>query len=231
MAECCQSIQNGIAAENMFLNGGVATGKTSTMKLFFQMIEKEFYNVKCIHVNCYRYDTEYKIYAKIYQILLGRENINGLQLSYMKDKILEYLVENRIVLIVGLDDYEFIHSRKLLNDIFYGFLRSDEFSKAEISIISASSDRKSPTLRDNVNTTYQPTNVYFPPYTQPQIYNILKQRCDEGFYQGVIGDDLIEKIADYTYDRGDLRYGIKLLMKIGNKAERDNSTEILEEYL
>ncbi|MEE1157524.1 MAG: AAA family ATPase, partial [Methanobrevibacter sp.] len=44
------------------------------------------------------------------------------------------------------------------------------------------------------------------------------------------GDDILEQIATYTFDNGDLRTGINLLRSCGNIAEADASREITQEH-
>lgn len=39
----------------------------------------------------------------------------------------------------------------------------------------------------------------------------------------VISNEIIQKVAQRTYEKGDVRYGLKLLAKIGEKAERSGS--------
>lgn len=225
-------IESGISPDNMMLLGGVATGKTTTMLAYFEYIKEEHNNVKCVYVHCYRDNTLYKVYSRIYKELTGLNNVNGVKTSDLYDRIMNYIMENDFVLIVGLDDYEFITSSKDLNDLYYGLLRAGEmYSDVEISIITATSDKQNNILKDSVITSFQPVEVHFPNYTHSQIFEILKQRCDEGFYKGVINDKVINLATDYTYEKGDLRYGIKLLLKAGRRAEKDNSCQILERYL
>ena len=82
----------------------------------------------------------------------------------------------------------------------------------------------------NVNTVFIPQEITFPLYTYSEIENILRDRAKAGFYQNVLPDDILEQIAMYTLENGDLRVGINLLRSCGNIAEADASREITQEH-
>ena len=58
----------------------------------------------------------------------------------------------------------------------------------------------------------------------------MRDRVNAGFFPGVLSDDILEQIAMYTFDNGDLRIGINLLRSCGNIAEADASREITQEH-
>ena len=47
-----------------------------------------------------------------------------------------------------------------------------------------------------------------------------------GFYPGVMADDVLETVVDYTEKSGDLRVGIDLLKRSGLSAEKRASKSI-----
>lgn len=86
-------------------------------------------------------------------------------------------------------------------------------------------------LNPSVDTIFNRIPILFNQYSLKQMYNILKDRCTYGFYNGVISDELIHEVAERSYDCGNLRYGINLLSSAGQKAEVLGSSKILENYL
>lgn len=80
-------------------------------------------------------------------------------------------------------------------------------------------------------TVYHPIEIEFTPYRYEEIHHILKERCGIGFYNGVISKEIIQEVAKRAYESGDLRYGLKLLAKLGEKAEFSGSKQILIEHL
>lgn len=218
---------------NMLLVGSRATGKTSVMREYFKQIQKEHNNVVCVYIDCHVQKTEFKLYSKLYKALKGdNTSVIGFQVSELIETVMNYIVDNDIILIVGLDDYELIRNKNSLNDIMYGLCRAGEkYEGAKVSVIAATSEMKNAKLDNNVRTVFQPVEIYFPKYDENELFYILKQRCEEGFYPNVIDDVVIKYIARMTFDRGDLRDGISLLLKAGRNAEEDNSPKILIKHV
>lgn len=212
---------------NMRLIGSCATGKTSVMKEYFKQVEEEYFNVVCIYIDCDSENTQYKIYSEFYKKLINSStDINGWQFSKIKKEVMNYIIKKDIILIVGLDDYELIDTTEF-NKILYSLLRAGEKHEgAKVSIVMASSDEGEIKLNNNVKTVFKAVEVYFPKYSQIEIFHILKQRAEEGFYPNVISDNVLNYIADQTFNTGDLRKGIDLLRRSGINAEEDNSSQI-----
>ena len=70
----------------------------------------------------------------------------------------------------------------------------------------------------------------FPLYTYTEIEDILRDRVKAGFFPGVLSDEILEQIAMYTLENGDLRVGINILKSCGNIAEASASREITQEH-
>jgi cell division control protein 6 len=234
MAIYSKEVDKGIAPQNMRLVGGCATGKTTTTMKYFSMMKERFTNVVCVHVNCQINTTEYKIFSKIYKKLFGKQvSVSGLSKFNIYDEVMEYLVKEEKVLIVALDDYNYMKTGEELNRTLYNLLRAHEsYHGAKVSVLTIINTSNDAVLIDpNVSTIFHPIDVEFDPYQRYAIYDILKNRCQIGFYHNVINERVLNKIVDMTYDMGDLRYGIKLLSKSGEKAEKENSVNILNKHI
>ncbi|OQD59025.1 Cdc6-like protein [Methanobrevibacter arboriphilus JCM 13429 = DSM 1125] len=233
MVSFCRGLKNGHPPQNMMLVGKYATGKTSTILKYFNLIEERFNNVLCVHINCQVNKTEYKVFTQIYKRLFGENvNVNGLSTFNIFEKLMKEIRKDNKILIVALDDFDFIKNDKELNKTLYNLLRAHEtYNNAKISVITITSQRKSIILNDSVISSFHPVEINFPRYTHSQIFDILKHRCIAGFYPGVISEKLINLASDYTFEREDLRYGIKLLSKAGERAETYGSSKITEDYI
>jgi cell division control protein 6 len=106
-----------------------------------------------------------------------------------------------------------------------------DIKNAKVSVFKVTSYRKKVIVDPNVATIFHPIEVEFRPYIHREMYHILKERCRLGFYKDVISDEIIHEVAQRSYDRGDVRYGLKLLAEIGEKAERLGSGKIQKEHL
>lgn len=225
-------IKENKAPKKMLLKGGFATGKTSTMKLYFKRIEKEYSNVICTYINCQIMDSENEIFNEIYQNLFNYETKQGSHTKWLYTKIVNKLRKEKKILILGLDDIDSIKNKKELNNLLSKILRVNEaYKDVQIGLIMAGNPIFQLKLDPKVSTVFNKVSIPFPNYSKNQIRYILKLRCQEGFYQGVISEEVLENVVDKTFDEGNLRTGITLLCIAGENAEENNSMKILKKHL
>jgi cell division control protein 6 len=77
-----------------------------------------------------------------------------------------------------------------------------------------------------VASVLRPTEIYFPPYSEEEVHSILKERVLQGFYPGVLSNEMLDLVVEQTMQSGDLRVGIDLLKRAGLQAERDARKKI-----
>jgi len=229
MATHSSSIKRGIRPSTFLLRGGCATGKTTAMIKFFKELETHFPNVVTAHVNCQLYQTEFKVLSEIHKAIFGHEmKITGRSSDELYHNIMNYLLKEDEILVIGLDDFNFI---KGLNNTLYRLLRAHEsYRGVQVGICAITSEVNELRLKPIVSTVFLPVEINFPKYDRDQIYDILKKRCDVGFYPGVINEKVIDKVVELTFRNGDLRYGIDLLKNIGEIAESEGSTKIIVKH-
>jgi cell division control protein 6 len=133
---------------------------------------------------------------------------------------------------LALDDVNYLFQSNNANKLFYDILRAyEEYSGVKCAIFAILSDLEFKYAFDkNVNTVFIPQEITFPPYSYSEVEDILRDRVNAGFFPGVLSDDILEQIAMYTFDNGDLRTGINLLRSCGNIAEANASREITQEH-
>ncbi|WP_409200743.1 AAA family ATPase [Methanobrevibacter sp. DSM 116169] len=228
MAFYSKRVEQDIAPSNMMLKGNNATGKTTTVKTYFKLISEAYNNVKCIYINCQHYRTEYTILSKIYKEIINTNiTLSGLTTLDIYNEIMEYVLKNKKILIIAFDDYGFLKNINELNKTFYSLSRAHEtFDDVKISIIAISSIKRNINLDSSVDTIFLPIEIKFPFYRYEEIFSILKQRCDLGFYCDVINDNILDKVVKNTFRKGNLRYGIKKLLELGEIADRKDETKI-----
>lgn len=232
MAMYCNSIPDNIAPKNMQLCGGNATGKTTTLKQFFKMLDEAFPNIVTVYINCQLFNTENTVYGKIYNKLYGMKgSINGKSNTLLFDKIVEKLKKEKKILIIGLDDFDSFKSRDGLNKMLYNFLRIHEAEEGIQICIFTVSNKADLKLAASVETIFNRVPIVFDQYSLEQMYHILDDRCTFGFYPGVISDVLVREVANKSYNIGNLRYGIKLLSAAGQKAEVFGDGKIIRNFL
>lgn len=233
MAMAIRPAMRGGQPSNSIVLGSPATGKTTAIHKIFELVEKKTEKVICVYINCQLHTTRFGIFSQIFKKIFGHmPPETGVPFSRIYDQIMKYLQKNEKSLVIALDDVNYLFQSKNANKIFYDILRAyEEYPTVKTSIFAILSDLEFKYAFDkNVNTVFIPQEITFPPYSYSEVEDILKKRADVGFFPTVLNQDILEKIAMYTYDKGDLRIGINLLKSCGNIAEADASREILEEH-
>ena len=71
-------------------------------------------------------------------------------------------------------------------------------------------------MDEAARSSFKRSNVLrLPPYTAPQLMDILSERVRLGFHKGTVAPDAVELIADIAAEEGDARYAIELLEHAG----------------
>jgi cell division control protein 6 len=137
------------------------------------------------------------------------------------------------VLIVALDDINYLMMSKEINDVLYSLLRMHEVVPgAKVGVISILSDMTLDMAKDlspQVQSVFLPEEIVFPQYSNEEIKDILRYRIRYGFFPNVITEEVLDLVAGYTADTGDLRVGINMLKRAGLNAERRASRTISAE--
>ncbi|MBR3213567.1 MAG: ORC1-type DNA replication protein, partial [Methanosphaera sp.] len=186
----------------------------------------------CVYINCQLHSTKFDIFSQIYKKIFGHAPPEtGVPFSRIYNKIMNHLIESDKALIVALDDINHLFASNMISEVFYDILRAYEsFEGVRTGLFGVLSDLDFRHVLDqNVGSIFNANEINFNPYTYDETYKILEERVRLGFFPGVISDDLIEQITDYTYESGDLRLGIDLLRTSGNNAEINASRKITQE--
>ena len=135
------------------------------------------------------------------------------------------------MLIVALDDINYLFPEKEVDHVLYSLLRAHETCPgARMGVIGIMSELALNYVLDpRVVSVFQAEEVVFPLYSRAEIRDILGRRVQLGFYPGVIADDVLESVVDHTEKSGDLRVGIDLLKRAGLNAEKRASKSISAE--
>ena len=180
------------------------------MRKVYELVEKNTDKVVCVYINCQLHTTRFGIFSQIHKRIFGHAPPEtGIPFSRVYDKIMKDLQKNEKSLVVALDDVNYLIQSKNANKVFYDLLRAyEEYPGVRTSIFAIMSDLE----------------------FKYSIEGILRDRVKAGFFPNVLPDDILEQVAMYTFENGDLRVGINLLKSCGNIAEADASREITQEH-
>ena len=233
MAMAIRPAMRGGQPSNAIILGSPATGKTTAIRKVFELVEKNTEKVVCVYVNCQIHTTRFGIFSQIFKKVFGHlPPETGIPFSRIYTQIMQELQKDEKALIVAFDDINYLFQTKHANKVVYDLLRAyEEYPGVRSSIFAILSDLEFKYAFDkNVNTVFIPQEIMCPLYTYTEIESILRDRVNAGFFPGVLSDDILEQIAMYTLENGDLRVGINLLRSCGNIAEASASREITQEH-
>jgi cell division control protein 6 len=209
---------------NVMAQGPPGTGKTTAVQIMADELRAQT-DVEAVRVNCQVNSTRYSVFSRLFEGVFDYEPpSSGISFKKLFSQVTDRLVESDQVLVVALDDVNYLFYESEASDTLYSLLRAhEEQGGAKIGVIVVSSDLELDiieALDGRVQSVFRPEEVYFPKYDQPEIVEILGERVDRGFHDGVVDAPVLDRVAELTARQGgDLRVGIDLLRRAGLKAE------------
>ncbi len=81
-------------------------------------------------------------------------------------------------------------------------------------------------LDDRVKSRLLPEMLEFKPYNYDETKGILEERKNFAFFPNTWNDEAFEQLAEYCFEKEDIRTGITLLKNAANNAETESSREV-----
>ncbi len=218
---------------NALVQGPPGTGKTTAVqKLFGELSGRS--GVRTVRVNCQVDSTRYAVFSRLFEGIFEYEPpSSGVSFKKLFGQVADRLVEDDEVLVVALDDVNYLFYENEASDTLYSLLRAHEaHAGARIGVVVISSDLALDTVEEldtRVQSVFRPEEVYFPVYDAGEIVDILKERVERGFHDDAVPATVLDRVAELTADSGDLRVGIDLLRRAGLNAEMRASHAISTE--
>ena len=210
---------------NTICKGLPGSGKTTSIEKLFQEVEETTKKLVPVHINCQIDNTKFAILSQIYRKLSGHlPPSSGTSFKQVFDAVARLLIKEECVLLVALDDANYLLYENEINKVLYTLLRAHEsYEGVRIGVIVIISDLDvdlSRAVDARVSSVFRPTEIYFPPYGNEEVQEIMKARVMQGFFNGVISDAMLDLVVEQTQKSGDLRVGIDLLKRAALNAER-----------
>jgi len=210
---------------NSICKGLPGTGKTTSVRKLFSEIEETTKKLVPVYVNCQIDNTKFAIFSQIYRKLTGHlPPASGTSFKQLFDAICRILLKDELVLLVALDDANYLLYENEINKVLYTLLRAHEaYEGIRMGVIVIISDIDVDLLQAvdaRVTSVFRPTEIYFPPYEHAEIRGIMQARVMQGLYPGALPDEMLSLVIDQTQKSGDIRVGIDLLKRATLNAER-----------
>ncbi|MBX4196498.1 orc1/cdc6 family replication initiation protein [Candidatus Pacearchaeota archaeon] len=231
----------GERVSNLFVYGKTGTGKTLSVlhvgnRILAKLRELDKDHLKFLYINCKMKkvaDTEYRIIAELISELGGSVPATGLPTDAVYTKFVDIIDSKKQMILIVLDEIDQA-VKKISDNFIYTLTRmNSELRNAQISIIGISN---SLTFMDDldprVKSSLGEEELVFSPYNALQLQDILRERSDMAFKEGVVQEGVIAKCAAYAArEHGDARRALDLLRVAGELAERERSKKILLEHI
>lgn len=219
---------------NTICRGLPGTGKTTSVKKLFTEIEETTKKLIPIHINCQIDNTKFAIFSQIYRKLSGHlPPASGTSFKQVFDAIARILAKEEQVLLVALDDANYLLYENEINKVLYTLLRSHEaYPGTRVGVIVIVSDMDVDMGKEvdaRVSSVFRPTEIYFPPYTIDESRTIIGERVMQGLYPGCLSQAMFDLVVEQTQKSGDLRVGVDLLKRATLNAEKRASRVIERE--
>lgn len=225
---------------NVLIIGKTGTGKTAVMTHIGKELRKADpleTDVQFIYVNCEVNDTNYGILYSIANQIIDNEKSGIPYTGWSIDKLLTALTqiidkENKIFIIV-LDEID-RSIDKNGDDIFYYLTTINEILKeSRVTIIGITNNAKfTELLSPKIKSRLGEEKIIFPPYNVEQLKDILYNRAEQAFDDGILDEDVIPFCAALSaQEMGDARKALELLRISVEIAERNGDTKVTSAHV
>ena len=228
-------VLDNVTPSNVTLYGKTGTGKTAASKFAREQLIEAANNenvfVKIEYIRCTDYTTEYQVIAELCN-RLGRDVPNrGWTKAEVVNAFRELFRTNafgrQLHRIVILDEIDIL-LEKDGDGILYTLTRTDN-----ISVLSISNylDFKN-LINSRVTSSLNDKEIVFPPYGANQLSDILNERAQLSFNDGVLDSDVIPLCsAMAAKEEGDARYALDLLKNAGELAFDEDSEKVTSDHV
>jgi archaeal cell division control protein 6 len=216
---------------SLILRGLPGTGKTTAVRRIFSEIEETSRQLVPVYVNCQSEKSRYAVFGKIFTKIFGiPPPPNGKPIRQLVHEIGKRMSERKLVVVVCLDDANYLLPENVLNNVLYVLLRLyEEYPGARAGVLLPMScmdiDLRQ-VLDSCVISVLQPDEVYFPPYSGDEIREILSDRIKAGLCPDTIPAPVFDLVVSHTLRSGDIRVGLDLVKRSVMAAERAGRTVV-----
>ena len=227
-------------SSNLLVVGGVGIGKTSLAKTFGKMLtessRKRNIPVKYVHINCRTNNTPYLIFQTIARELSQHVPARGYSTEEIVGVIGDLLRLQQVRLFLVLDEFDFVALRGG-TEIIYPLTRIHDTNRNEnintpVSLLLIA---RSPAFLERMDlstaSSLGHSVLRMRKYSQAQLVDIIQQRVNLAFKEGVVDKEAIRLAADIASELGDARHAIELIWYAGKYADEEQSPYVFPDHV
>lgn len=226
-----------VRPSNVFIYGLTGTGKTAVTRFVLKKLEEKARElgsrITVCYVNVRKDNTTYRVILRLAECLGLRLPFTGISTAEAYRRFLKALDIRSSLMIVTLDEIDFL-VRKHGDELLYRLTRcNEELSSSRLTVIGITNDLKFvESLDPRVRSSLGEVELVFPPYSAPQLEDILRQRAKIAFKPGVLSEEVIPLCAALAArEHGDARRALDLLRVAGEIAEREGCNRVTSEHV
>jgi cell division control protein 6 len=229
----------GETPSNILIYGKNGTGKTIVTKFVCELLidtvkkNNNLYPVSPIYLNCEVTDTQYRILANLAKEFGERIPFTGWPTDKVYNTFKRAVDKKKQCIIIVLDEIDKLVGKNGDNIIYNLTRMNSELENARVSIIGISNDLRFTNYLDpRVQSSLSEEEIVFSPYNARQLEDILRQRAEMAFKEGVLDEFVIPLCAALAArEHGDARKALDLLRVAGEVAERENAEKVTEYHV
>ena len=216
IANAIKPLFNERSGRNLLIYGPPGIGKTAATKHVLRELEEETDEIIPLYINCWKYNTSYKIVKFICEDLGYKftQNKNTEELFQIAKNII-----NKKSAIFVFDEVDKLDDTNVLY-----FILEEIYKKAIILITNYPEWTNSFDVR--IKSRLVPERIEFKPYDKEETKGILEQRIDYALVPEVLKKDAFNIIVNKTFDLKDIRTGLFLLKESALIAEEKSKKKI-----
>ena len=225
---------------NIIVYGKTGTGKTAVLNYIGKELRKaDPLTEKCfyLYVNCEVVDTAYgilyNIASQFIKDIAKKIPFTGWSFDKLYTEMYMEIENLNKVFVIVLDEVDHMISKKGDAILYYLAKINEHLQKSSVSLIGISNNMKFlELLEPKARSRLGGESLMFPPYSKEELEDILKERAEQVFDEGVL-DDMVIKVcaALAAKNEGDARMAIDLLRTAADVAERNGDNIITEAHV
>jgi len=230
------SALRGETPSNVLIYGKTGTGKTACAKFVGRELERisavQGQRCSVVYINGGVIDTQYRVLAHLARLFDREIPMTGWPTDQVYAEFKATIDSKEQIIIVILDEIDKLVKKG--DEVLYNLLRiNSELTRAKVSIIGISNNLQFREFLDpRIKSSLGEEEILFPPYDAHQLSDILRERAEIGFEEGVLEDSVIPLCAAFAAnEHGDARRALDLLRVSGEIAERAGESKVREEHV